>query len=446
MLDLKIVNGIIISDGTRAEADLAIDDGIITDISAGGHLESARETIDASGCYVLPGIVDVHFHCRAPSHPERGDFASETKAAAAGGVTTVCEMPVSEPACSSPSVLESRRALAEREAYTDVALYAGGGVSTAAEAQAMADAGAVAFKLFTHRPPAGRAREFEGLWATDEDAIHRCLAAIASTGLVCTVHAENQRLLDAFDSASAADPIPSRPPVIEAAAIALVAILAADVGARVHIAHLTSRSALGAFQGARASGCNISAETCPQYMKFDEAAVSRLGAFAKVAPPLRSESDCAALWAALEAGDIEIVASDHAPFLPAEKRVTYRLAPQGVPGADMLLPIMLDAALSDRVSLERVVNALTANPARRFGLYGRKGTLSRGADADVVVVRPGQRRVITTRSLLSRAGATGLLYEGMKLNGEIVTTLLRGHVVFAGGRQQGPAYGRFIRP
>jgi dihydroorotase-like cyclic amidohydrolase len=182
-------------------------------------------------------------------------------------------------------------------------------------------------------------------------------------------------------------------------------------------------------------------------MMFDESAVSRLGAFAKVAPPLRSESNGKALWAALEAGDIEIVASDHAPFLPAEKRLAYRAAPQGVPSVDTLLPIMLDAALSDHLSLERAVTALTANPARRFGLYGRKGTLSAGADADVVVFRPGGRRkVVTTESLLSRAGPSGLLYEGMELNGEIVTTLLRGHVVASRGRPQGPARGQFIGP
>lgn len=446
MHDLRILSGTVVSDHEARLADVAIEGGFISEVGPQGTLGPAAEEIDASGLLVLPGAVDVHFHCRAPSHPERGDFASETRAAASGGVTTVFEMPISDPACSTPEVLRARRELGEEQSYVNFALFAGGAVESESHAQAMAESGAIGFKLFTHSPPASRVAEFAGLWAIDEGGIFEAFSAIRATGLVCVVHAENEALLKAFARQAELDGVPRRPPVIEAAAIALVGALAAETGTRVHVAHVTSRAAIAALVGTREMGASISAETCPQYLVFDRSAIQRVGAFAKVAPPLRTPEDAEALWEALRGGAIGMVASDHAPFLPHEKEVDYASAPQGLPTIETMVPILLDAAARGLVPLTLAVDLVTSNPSQLFGLYPRKGTISSGADADVVLFDPKSEMRLSVESLLSRAAGCGVLYEGMALRGRILRTIVGGQTVYAEGKMLGPRCGRFVQP
>jgi dihydropyrimidinase/dihydroorotase/allantoinase len=446
-LDLRIVGGLVITDGTAEFRDVGIDGETIAEVGPPGSLGAAAEEINATGRYVLPGAVDAHFHCRAPSHPERGDFGSETRAAAVGGVTTVLEMPVSDPACSDPEVFLARRLLGERQCVVDFGLYAGGAVRDRAHAQSMAEVGAVAFKMFTHAPPPGRAREFDGLWATDEVGIYRALEATASTGLVCTVHAENDRLLRMFSSAATDTDVPRRPPVIESVAIAMVGAMASAAGARVHVAHVTSEPALNAVRGARAAGAPMTGETCPQYLVFDDEQITRLGSFAKVAPPLRPASHQRALWGGLVDGSLAIVASDHAPFLPTEKAgVRYAFAPQGLPTVETMFPILMDSAMHNILPLTRAVDLVTSAPARLFSLYPRKGTISPGTDADMVVFDPDGLSLPGVSSFVSRAAGTGRIFDGMKLRGRIERTIVRGRTVFRDGILADEAKGQFVSP
>jgi dihydroorotase (multifunctional complex type) len=444
--DLRIIDGLLITDGIAEHRDVGIEGGKITEVGPPGTIGRATEEIVATGRYVLPGVVDAHFHCRAPSHPERGDFGSETRAAAAGGVTTVLEMPISDPACSNPDVFLARRRLAEQQCLVDFCLYGGGAVRDRDHAQSMAEIGAVAFKLFTHAPAPGRAREFDGLWATDEVSIYRSLEALAPTGLVCTVHAENDPLLQMF-SASDDGGVPRRPPMIESVAIATVGAIAAATGARVHIAHVTSEPALNAVRGARMAGASITAETCPQYLVFDDGQIARLGSFAKVAPPLRPPGHRQALWTALGDGSLTIVASDHAPFLPAEKTgVGYARAPQGFPTVETMLPILMDAAARNILPLTRAVELVTAAPAHLFGLYPRKGTVSPGTDADIVVFDPGGTSLLGVFSSVSRSAGSARIFDGMKLQGGIERTIVRGRTVFRDGVLAEEPRGQFISP
>jgi dihydroorotase (multifunctional complex type) len=446
-LDIRIVGGLVVTDGTAEYRDLGIEGETIVEVGPPGSIGTAAEEIGAAGRYVLPGAVDAHFHCRAPSHPERGDFGSETRAAAAGGVTTVLEMPVSDPACSDPKVFLARRQLGERQCLVDFGLYAGGAVRDRDHAQSMAEVGAVAFKLFTHAPPSGRAREFEGLWATDEASIYRALEAVAPTGLVCTVHAENNSLMQMFTSLAADKDVPPRPPVIESVAIAMVGGMAAATGASVHIAHVTSKPALNAIRGARAAGASMTGETCPQYLVFDDAQITRLGSFAKVAPPLRPAIHQQALWGGLLDGTLAIVASDHAPFLPGEKAdVDYALAPQGLPTVETMLPILMDAAARGILPLAKAAELVTAAPARLFSLYPRKGTISPGTDADIVVFDPHGVLLPGVSSLVSRAAGSGRIFDGMKLRGRIERTIVRGRTVFRDGVLADEANGQFVSP
>jgi dihydroorotase (multifunctional complex type) len=443
VLDLRVLNGVVVSDGTSAMLDVGIEGGRIVEVEETGRLGPARQELDATGLHVLPGAIDAHFHCRAPSHPERGTFASETAAAAAGGVTTICEMPVSNPACSTPEVFRQRRALAEREASVNFALYSGGALSAAGAAE-MAAEGAIAFKLFTVTPAPDREVEFRGLWASAEPAILEALTAVGQTGLPCVIHAENEPLIAHYQSLAAGGGIGARPPIVEAVAIAQVAALALEAAARIHIAHVTSRSALAALRGAIAMGADVSAETCPQYLMLDSSAVERYGGVAKIAPPLREPADSEALWDALRDGTLSLVASDHAPFLRHEKSdVPFIDAPQGLPTVELLVPVILDAAAKERLPLELAVALITSAPARLLGLYPEKGCIAPGSDADLVLVSMHDLFRPDPGSLMTKAADCGIVFAGMALQAHVRSTIVNGRVVYADGRLVGPPGGRF---
>ena len=447
MHDLAVVDGVVVTDGLETRLDIGVQDGRIVEVAAPGALGPAREVIDASGLCVLPGAVDVHFHCRAPSHPERGTFESETRAAALGGVTTVLEMPISKPPAATPEVIASRRRLGESESYVDFGLFAGGVVESTAQAEAMLAEGAVAFKIFTHSPPADRANEFIGLSTAKEEELYRALDSIAPTRAVTTLHAENQGLIEYFSKIKLPDGRPARPPVVESAEVALVGAIAEATGARVHIAHMTSAQSVHSLRGARAGGADITGETCPHYLIFDESAIERFGSFVKVAPPLRPEPDTRALWKALEEDDIHIVASDHAPFTPEEKAAAaYVDAAQGLPGIETMVPVMLDAAARGDLTLTRAVSLMTDAPARRFGLFPQKGTIREGADADLVLWDPERATTLRIDSFVSKAGGVGVAYDGMRLEGRIRRTIVRGRTVQIDGSIQGESAGRFVAP
>ncbi len=447
MLDISVINGTVVTDGAETPLDVGIENGMIAELAPPGSLSRAGEVIDASGLRVLPGAVDVHFHCRAPSHPERGTFATETKAAAFGGVTTVLEMPISNPPAATPEVIAARRTLGEAECHVDFGLFAGGVVTSTSQAEALLAAGAVAFKIFTHSPPPARADEFIGLATAAEDELYLALESISPTGALTTVHAENQRLIEYFSRIELPGGRPARPPIVEAAEVALVGAIAEATGARTHVAHMTSAQSVRALQGARAAGADMTGETCPHYLIFDEEMIERHGSYVKVAPPLRPAADTRALWKALESDQIQVVASDHAPFTPEEKAAAaYADAPQGLPGVETMVPVVLDAAVRGELPFTRAVSLITDAPARRFGLYPRKGTISPGADADLVFWDPGTTTTLDIDTFASKAGRVGVPYDGMQLEGRIRRTMVRGRTVQVDGVMHEASGGRFVRP
>jgi len=444
MLDLRILNGVVVSDGAVRPLDIGIEGGKVVEIEESGASGRALAEIDATGLHVIPGAIDVHFHCRAPSRIQRGDFASETAAAAAGGVTTIFEMPISDPPCSTPAVFHHRRELATAQSHVNFALYSGAVLGSTGQVQEMAELGAIAFKLFMVAPTPGREHEFAGLWSTDEGEIFESLLAIRKTSLVCVIHAENDQLVRHFSADAPADGPPLRPPVIEATAIATVAALAREAMADIHIAHVSSRSALEAVRGARAMGASVTAETCPQYLLLDAEASRAYGAVAKIAPPLRAPEDTRALWQALADGTLNLLASDHSPFLVSEKcDAPYAEAPSGLPTVELLVPLVLDAAVNGRLPLELAVSLVTARPARRFGLYPRKGTLAVGADADIALVTLGQQFAPGPKTFRSRAAGCAIVFEGITLDARVESTIVNGNVVYGEGEIVGTGSGRF---
>jgi allantoinase len=457
MLDLAILNGTVVGDGRSCRADVGVEAGQIAMVASPAALPAAAQTLDAEGLLVLPGAIDAHFHCRAPAHPQRGDFATETRAAAAGGVTTVLEMPISKPACSTAEVLRARRALGEANAYVNFALFGAPGTLRREDVLGMAEEGAIAFKIFMHAAPAGREDEFYGLCLPEDGGLYAGLALVKETGLRCTVHAESNDLLSHFTRQLSAsgrhDPKAhgdSRPPVVEALAIGRLSVICQALQMPIHIAHLSSALGLDVLRRAQAAGAPMSAETCIHYLLFDEEDMLRGGPYAKINPPLRPASDVQAMWQGILSGNIGAVVTDHSPFRPEEKDAgaeSIWKAPSGCPGVEMLVPVMLDAGLRGRLGLAQSVELITAAPARLFGLYPRKGQIAAGADADITLYDPRPEVTVDARQWFTRAKDCDRLYSGRSIQGRVATTIVNGRVVFANGQITGqPGDGKFVRP
>jgi allantoinase len=456
VFDTIIRGATVLTPRGRERLDVAIQGGRVAALLAPGEAADARETIDAAGKHVLPGAIDIHFHVRAPAHPARGTWETESRAAAAGGVTTVFEMPISTPCCATEAVFHARVDLAARGSVVNYAFYGAPGLLDEREVLAMADAGAIGYKIFTTALPKGREDEFQGLCVPTEPEQLRALELVRETGRVLVVHAESEPLLEFFTARVRAtgrnDPAThgeSRPPLVEALAIAKIATMNEAVGARLHIAHVTSGHALETLRRFR-GGQDLSGETCPQYLLFTEADLERHGSYAKINPPLRTDADREALWAGVVDGTLDAVTTDHSPFTVEEKeraRSDFWAAPPGAPGVETLVPFLLDAAASGRITLERAVDLMGANGARRFGLYPKKGVVDAGADADLIVVDLEADTVVDRERLFTQSRGTDRFFHGMRFRGRVERTLVNGRTVFRDGEVIGkPGEGSFVRP
>ncbi len=453
-VDLVVRNATAVTSDWSRRVDVSVNGGKIAGLHEPGTYIAASSVVDAGGKWVLPGLVDAHFHCRAPDHPEREDFWSGTKAAAAGGVTSVLEMPVADVGTSTVARLRSRKELAARESVVDVGLFAGCGSLSESEIGGLAAEGAVGFKIFTHSPLAERRAAFDGLWLADNGKLLNALALVAKTGLPVAIHAEDEELIRYFAGTARESMHPAevyrslRPPVVEAMAVARACILAEATGARVHIVHVSSRWAVDLVRMWRAKGAPVTAETCPHYMFYTEDDMVRVGKAAKVAPPLRSASDAQALVDAVSDGTLQVICSDHAPFTPQDREaVDYLDAPSGVPGVEVLGQLALSAALLGDAPLPAVLRALTEAPASIYGIFPEKGSLDVGTDADFVIYDPSYQGVVSTREWHSRARLSAGLFEGTRVRGRVEATYVRGCLVYSRGEVTvGGGFGRVLKP
>jgi len=444
--------------GHRSERlDVGISGGRIASLHEAGGAPDAGETIDADGLLILPGIIDAHFHCRAPGHPEREDFDTGTQAAAAGGATTVLEMPIAWPGVHSASILRERRELGEQQSHVDFALWGGGGAKSESDIRGMADEGAIGFKIFLHAAPSGREKEFEGLTAVDNVSLFRALGRVAATGLPAAIHSEDDELIQGFTAElrAAGDTSPaaherSRPDFVEAVAVSKVLLMAEATGTRVHFPHISSAKAVELVAGGKKKGLPLTLETCPHYLLFDESAVAELGPFAKINPPLRPAGNSDALWAGIASGVVDIVGSDHAPYKVEEKELGWTdifAAPAGSPSIETMGPALWDAAFRGLLTINRVVELLSERPAEIFKLAGRKGFIRPGADADFILLDPNDTWTVRAEEMFSRSKASARLFEGRRLQGRIRATYLRGAAAYESGQIRNQSgVGQFLRP
>ncbi len=437
---------------------IAIDEGAIAAIVPSGEgPPTARTIVDAGGRLVIPGVIDTHTHARDPSVDAREDFGSATAAAAAGGITTILEMPISTPAVSDAAVLLRRAEIVGSKAFVDFGLYGGAGTDNLGDIDGLAEAGAVAFKTFRTPTPVGREREFRGLVATGATDYLGALRRTAGTGLVSVVHAEDSGLLEARErelrTSGAAGPrshLAWRPPVVEESSVAESLGLARSAGARIQVAHASTAHVVDLVSRARDDGVAATVETCPHYLFLDEGALDVHGPFAKINPPLRSPETVGALWELVRGGDVDVIGSDHSPFLVEEKAPfaadMWRALP-GAPGLEALLPLMLSAVSDGWLRLDQLVALTSGNAARIFGLPA-KGRLEVGADADLALVEIGGPWHIDTSAWLTRSRGTAAIWDGREVTGRVVRTYVRGQPVWdaESGLIGEAGWGRWLRP
>lgn len=453
---LIIHGATLVTDREVRPATVAVRDGRIAAVLEADVKPAAAETIDATGLHLFPGLVDPHVHTRHPGVAEREDFESGTAAAAAGGITTIVEMPISKVPTSSAANVEARVAAMRPGAVVDFALWGGAGDENGDRIAEQAAAGVVGFKTFLQPPPPARLDEFHGLWSLEPSTLRDVMGAVAATGLPHAFHCEHaplylalqERLVAAgrTDGPAHAD---SRPPIVEELSVAMVLALAADAHARVHVVHLSSPRSARLVADARARGVRVTAETCPPYLFLTRDALARHAGFAKCNPPLREAADVEALWAAVRDGAIDFIGTDHSPFLDEEKARGFQdifAAPPGLCALEIMAPLMLTAARDGRLPLTSVARLLSTGAATVLGL-SRKGRVAVDADANLTLVNLAAEWTFDHRGCRTRSRGNMQVFDGMRLGARVVSTFVGGVRVFHDGDiTVRPGRGRFVRP
>lgn len=460
MLDLILKNAkVYLEDRFVEGVSVGVQAGRIAAIAAPECMPEGARTLDLTGEYLIPGTIDTHMHVRDPGHTERGTFYTETMAAAAGGVTTILEQPISVPPQHNVEILERRIARAEAQCVVDFAFYgAAGGEYLEDIAQLAADGRIVAYKTFLHAPPEGREQEFQGLTMADDAQLYAGMRELAKTGLFCAFHAENNDMIAANIKRLRAEGrvspeyhCVSRPTVAEVTSVERILNFVRETGARVEIAHVSCPEVMELLRQAKKDGLPVYVETCPHYLFLTEEDMVKFGPYAKCNPPVRSRAQAEKLWDYVNDGTVDYMGSDHSPFLVEEKTRGLKdifAAAAGFPGADLRLPLMLDAVAEGRTTLEKVVELLSVNPARCFGLYPTKGTIQVGADADFTLFRMDRHMVVDKARNYSHARDIAIPYDGRELKCAVTGTIVRGRAVMRDGvvDETAKAYGHLVVP
>lgn len=459
MLDLWIQNGKVFMDGCFTTANVGVRDGKVVVITDADETFDAKEVLDLQGQYLIPGAIDTHMHVRDPGHIERGNFYTETLAAAAGGVTTIMEHPISVPPQYNVEILENRIRRAEKQCVIDFCFYGAAGGEFPEEITKLArDGRIVAFKTFLHAAPNGREQEFKGLTMADDGQLVVGMQELAKTGLLCAFHAEDNDLIQYYikkfkeeGRVSGRDHALSRPVITEVQSVERVLRFAKETGARVEIAHVSTPQAMELIKQAKQNGMDVYAETCPHYLFLNEDDLEKYGPFAKCNPPLRKQELVDQLWKYVNDGTVDYIGSDHSPFLYEEKARGLDdifAAVSGFPGVDLRLPLMLNAVTEGKIKLEKVIELLCVNPAKVFQIFPKKGTIRVGADADFAVFNFDHTTIVDKKKNYSHAKDIAIPYDGKKMNCQISYTILRGRVLMKDGvvDESAKAYGQLVCP
>ncbi|MFN8204657.1 MAG: amidohydrolase family protein [Solirubrobacteraceae bacterium] len=449
--DTVVRGGIVVDGAGMSRRDVVIGDGVITDVVAPGYAPEAREVIDASGRYVLPGIIDAHLH---PVYTDRIDTISAS--AALGGTTTIVGFIGAIKAWGGTgTIVDAVQAFVEEGEATSMIDFAAHGSICRDDLELLSESipqlvemGVTSFKCFM-------AYRKRGMMLDDPELL-RVLEIVAASGGLFQVHAENGNLLDHLQDGFIAQGLTSPeyhsrscPNLAETEAVMRIATLAATVGCPLYLVHLSARQSLDLLRLWRTWGSPspLHTETCIHYLTLLNEELRTRGTLAKVGPPLREQEDIDALWTAVADGLIEVVSTDFAGQAIAKKEPIQGdvfKAPSGLPGIGNLLSIVYDAGVNTgRITLPKLVSVLCEAPARIFGMYPRKGTLSPGSDADLVVFDPSATHVI--RAAEQRLKTDYSMWEGRECVGAPTLVMQRGAVLVSDGELKAtPGQGVFL--
>ena len=437
---------VVTAEGTRP-ASVHVAGGVITDVAGWDEVPEGASLHDAGDLVVMPGLVDSHVHVNEPGRSEWEGFASATRAAAAGGITTIVDMPLNSiPATTTVEALEAKLAAAEGKCWVDVGFHGGVVPGNLADLAGLCRRGVLGFKCFL--VPSG----VDEFGHVGEAELAPAIEVLGDAGVPLLVHAELEGPITAAAEAVAAmSPyryltyLRSRPPSAEDQAIAmLIGVAGARRGARVHVVNCASASALELIAAGRQEGVGIGAETCPHYLHFAAEEVPDRATEFKCAPPIREAENREGLWGGVEEGVIDMVVSDHSPCTPELKRREvgdFMAAWGGIASLQLTLPVMWTELRRRGHGVERLVAWMCRGPAALVGL-ARKGAIARGFDADLTIWDPDARFQVDGAALQHRSPLTP--YHGETLYGAVDTTMVGGEVVYRGGQHARRAAGRFL--
>lgn len=444
-MDLTLVNCKIATSNGIQEGGVAIEEGKIVCIAKSGFLPKADSKLDCEGNLVIPGGVDAHVHFK--THNE--DWRSGSESAAAGGVTFVMDHGLANPPSSTVENLKTQRAEASTNSIIDFSINGSVDPNKLAEIPRLIEAGVLAFgEVFM-------AESIEGSCIIDDKALFAAFKEIGKSDCIVGVHAENGHIISfltqELKSEGRKDPIAhidARPDYAEAEAINRALTIARLANARLHIYHLTTSLGIRLLAQARRHSQQVSAETCPHYLLFEKEDMVKFGPYLKCNPPIRSRQDKECLWKALASSEIDMVSSDHWPSLRSDKEVGWTniwKADSGMPGVETRIPLLITYGVKKGlISIGKLVEIVSENPARIFGLYPRKGAIAVGSDADLAVIDMKKKVKLRAANLHTKSDFTP--YEGLTVTGIPVKTLVRGQLVMQNSQAAvTPGYGKLVR-
>jgi len=461
--DHVIKNGMIVDTNKIYQGNIYIKNEKIAAISKDELEGEAGEVTDAQDKYVLPGLIDVHVHSRDGENGAtyKEDFYHSSMSAAIGGLTTVFEMPNSNPAICNVENLEKQIKNLTPKAFVDFAIWGLClGDLNVDELKKLSDAGAIAFKFFWGY--AIDSKTYQLIYNYDpamenaipplgDGEIYKMFQEISETGKIVAIHAENfdliQRLTKEVEQSgdkSYAAFLQGRPNVAEETIIQTAISFAKETGTRLHILHLAAKEGVDLIKRAQDKGYHVTGETCSHYLCLCDEDFDRVGPLMKVYPPVRTRKDQEMLWQGIENGVLSLVSSDHAPHTEEEKQGDLWSSPAGMASIETLAPLMINEVSKGRITINQLVAILSENPARMFGIYPEKGSLEIGTDADITIVDLNSKFTIKKENLHSKSKVTP--FDGFAIEGAPVQTIVRGRTVAKNGQMVSDPIGKFIRP
>lgn len=456
---LLIENGSVVTPDGVQEINILCENGRIAALLDRGVEVEVDDTLDASGKLVFPGFIDPHVHSRDPGLTEKEDFAHSTLGALVGGVTTIIEMPNAIPPVDSVEIFHERRAQHEQVAWVDFALWGISiGEANIDQLGPLVEAGAAAIKIFWGYALRRDTRQLvynrsdqpaeNLLLPPDNGVVLQVFREVGRAGGLLAAHCEDRDILAASEESlghpleTYSDLLSARPDTAESTSIAVAAEFANATGCRFHVVHMASAKGVDTVRAAQRRGIPITAESCPQYLTLTDRDYERIGPMMKVYPPIRTQADQDALWQGLNDGVIVSVGSDHAPHTLAEKAQGFATQPAGAVGCETFGPVMIDALLRGKTTVERFAEVMSTSTAKLYGLYPRKGAIRPGSDADLTIVDPAASRTVRNENLVAKQPVSP--WNTFELTGAPTEVVLRGQIAMRDGKAVGEHRGQFV--